>query len=132
MPSEVFPRLCGGTFFLQLLRMKKPSSRSKADGRLGEKDSVNNQRVLESLIRFFDPDFAVYADNTFKGDTSDYRACKASVGDNLPFDTRTDFSRFDSMIKNNYEAAQNKMVSFVSKYIRDCNTYAVRGVMEEN
>ena len=60
MPDEVYPRLCGGTFFLQLLRMKKPSSRSKADGRLGEKDSVNNQRVLEALIRFFSPDFAVY------------------------------------------------------------------------
>jgi len=121
MPSEVYPRLCGGTFFLQLLRMKKPSSRSKADGRLGEKDTVNNQRVLEALIRFFAPNFQVYADNTFKGDTSDYRACKAEAGENLPFDTRTDFSRFDSMIKNNYETAQNKMVSFVSKYILGCD-----------
>lgn len=120
MPDEVYPRLCGGTFFLQLLRMKKPSSRSKADGILGEKDTVNNQRVLEALIRFFNPDFMVYADNTFKGDTSDYRACKKSTGDNLPFDdSRTDFSRFDSLIKNNYEVAQEKMVSFVSKYIRD-------------
>lgn len=129
MPDEVYPRLCGGTFFLQLLRMKKPSSRSKGDGRLGEKDSVNNQRVLEALIRFFSPDFAVYADNTFKGDTSDYRACKATTGDNLPFDdSRTDFSRFDLLIKSNYEVAQKKMISFVSKYIRDDNADIVEKV----
>ena len=77
------PRLCGGTFFLQVLRMKKPMSRKPSKALEGEKDRVNNQRVLEALIQLFDPKFMVYADSTFKGDTSDYRACKEAAEDFL-------------------------------------------------
>ena len=119
MPTTNVPRLCGGTFFLQILRMKKPSTRTKKDGLKGEKDQVNNQRVLEALIQFFSPKFQVYADSTFKGDTSDYRACKEATGDNLPFDeSRTDFSTFDSLIKNNYDKVLPLMQSFVKRFIR--------------
>lgn len=119
MPNTDIPRLCGGTFFLQLLRMKKPPTRSRADGLMGERDLVNNQRILEALIRMFKPDFMVYADSTFKGDVSDYRACKAAVGDNLPFDeTRADFSKFDEIIRHDYQHALPVMHMFVKKYIK--------------
>lgn len=112
------PFLCGGTFFTQLLRMKKSPSRSRTDGLTGEKDKVNNQRMLEALIRFFKPDFMVYSDNTFKGDTSDYKSCKESQGDNLPFDeSRTDFSYFDNLVKKQYKDVLPLMKQFVDRFI---------------
>ena len=118
MPNKIVPRLCGGTFFLQILRMKNPKSRSNAAGMLGEKDSVNNQRVLEALIRFFKPNFQVYSDGTFKGDTSDYRACKEATGDNLPFDEgRTNFAPFDLAVKNEYAKVLPVMKHFVNRFI---------------
>lgn len=113
------PYLCGGTFFTQLLRMKKSASRTKADGLKGEKDQVNNQRMLESLILFFKPDFKVYSDGTFKGDTSDYKNCKESQGENLPFDdSRTDFSQFDNLIKTQYKQVLPVMKQFVDRFIK--------------
>ena len=112
------PRLCGGTFFLQVLRMKKPMSRKPSKALEGEKDRVNNQRVLEALIQLFDPKFMVYADSTFKGDTSDYRACKEAAGSNLPFtDKYTDFSVFDRIVKTDYKMILPRMKHFTDTFI---------------
>ena len=112
------PRLCGGTFFLQVLRMKKPMSRKPSKALEGEKDRVNNQRVLEALIQLFDPTFMVYSDGTFKGDTSDYRACKEAVGTNLPFTEKyTDFSTFDNIVKIDYEKILPRIKTFTDTFI---------------
>lgn len=112
------PRLCGGTFFLQVLRMKKPMSRKKAKGLDGEKDKVNNQRVLEALIQLFDPKFKVYTDGTFKGDTSDYRSCKEAAGSNLPFTEKySDFSIFDGIVKSDYSKVLPRIKHFTDAFI---------------
>lgn len=112
------PRLCGGTFFLQVLRMKKAASRKKTKGLDGEKDKVNNQRVLEALIQLFDPKFVVYSDGTFKGDTSDYRSCKEWTGSNLPFTEKyTDFSIFDNIVKSEYKKVLPRIRRFTDIFI---------------
>ena len=126
MTNKGTPRLCGGTFFLQVLRMKKPKVRRQADLLDGVTEPLSNQRVLEALIRIFEPNFMVYADGTFKGDVSDYRACKESNGDNLPFDdSRTDFSHFDSIIKNDYSRVLPAMCHFVDTFINTDKMYPV-------
>jgi len=118
MSNNNVPRLCGGTFFLQILRMKKPMSRKKENGLVGEKDKVNNQRALEALIQLFDPSYKVYSDGSFKGDTSAYRACTKSVGSNLPFsDKYANFTPFDNIVKNNYERILPRIKHFTDTFI---------------
>ena len=124
MATKNTPRLCGGTFFLQILRMKKKKIRKQSELLNGKTEPLSNQRVLEALIRIFNPDFAVYSDNTFKGDVSDYRACKESCGDNLPFDeSHTDFSHFDNVIKNDYNRVLPEMNRFVDLFIAPDKMY---------
>jgi len=116
------PRLCGGTFLLQVLRMKKPATRKPSKALDGEKDKVNNQRVLEALIQLFDPTFVVYSDGTFKGDTSDYRACKEATGSNLPFTEKyADFSTFDNIVKSDYMKILPRMKRFTNTFVHTDN-----------
>lgn len=126
------PRLCGGTFFLQILRMKKNKIRKQSELLDGKTEPLSNQRVLEALIRIFNPNFSVYAVNTFKGDVSDYRACKESCGDNLPFDeSRTDFSHFDKVIKNDYNRILPEMKRFVDLFIATDKMYpAIKAILD--
>lgn len=118
MPSSDIPRLCGGLFLLQLLRMKKPSTRTKAEGLKGQKDSVNNQRVFEALIRIFYPDFKINSDESFAKDTAEYRACKKSAGINLPFKMKyCDSTPFDTMVKTRYNDILPVVSEFADLYL---------------
>ena len=118
MSNTDVPRLCGGTFFLQILRMGKPPTRTKDEGRRGIKDEVNNQRVLEALIRFFKPEFKPDSDgDTFVGNVSEYRACKVSTGTNLPFEDDYYIDQFDVLIKSNYQPVAKQMSRFVDSFI---------------
>lgn len=118
MPNTNVPRLCGGTFFLQILRMKKPSTRTKDEGKKGIKDEVNNQRVLEALIRFFKPQFKPDSvGDTFVGNVSEYRACKVNSGTNLPFDDDHSIEKFDALVKSNYQQVAKQMSKFVDRFV---------------
>ena len=120
MPNADVPRLCGGTFLTQILRTKKPPTKTKAEGLQGAKDSVNNQRVLETLIQFFDPKFFSTYDKTFKGDVSAYLSCKKIEGTNLPFTKKyygDKVPKFDTLIKSNYNEPLRLMENFVETYI---------------
>lgn len=120
MPNVDVPRLCGGTFFTQILRMKKASTRSQEDALLGIRDEVNNQRTLEALIKFFKPDFVVYSDSTFKGMVSGYRSCQEVSGEYLPFtDEYADIAGFDKAVKEKYNDTVDMMVDFANRFI-DC------------
>lgn len=128
MSNADVPRLCGGTFLTQLLKTKKPSSRSKAEGLSGEKDSVNNQRVLEALIHIFYPEFTITCDDTFKTDVSAYLACDKAQGTNLPFTAKhcgNHLNIFDSLIKTKYAVLLNQMVEFVDTYLKRDNIKSV-------
>jgi len=119
------PRLCGGTFFLQVLRMKKNKVRKQSELLDRKTEPRSNQRVLEGLIRIFNPKFSANIGNTFKINTSDYLACKDNYGDCLPFDeAHTDFSQFDGIVKNNYNLALSGMKYFVDQFIDPDKMYS--------
>ncbi len=127
------PRLCGGTFFFQILRTKKPSTITKAEGLKGEKDSVNNQRILEALIRFFYPSFKPTCDSTFKGDVSSYLACDKSEGTNLPFTRKYYYdtvAKFDDVVKRNFDEPLSLMEEFVDSFIDEDKCDAVCALLQ--
>ena len=122
MTTRDVPRICGGTFFLQVLRMKKPKVRRQAELLEGDIEPLSNQRILEAMIRIFYPKFNPLAGDSFKGDVSDYRACKESDGENLPFtQAYYDFSHFDEIIVNDYARALRGMKYFVNQFINTDN-----------
>lgn len=103
MPNSV-PHLCGGTFFVLLTEAK------------GE--TINNTNMLEALIKMFKPSFSQPSyGTTFKGDTSDYRACKKSYSSYLPFNEDVVIEAFDNRVKNEYASLLEKMESFVFTYL---------------
>ena len=120
MTNMNIPRLCGGTFFLQILRMKKPSTRTKDEGRRGIKDEVNNQRVLEALIHFFDPEFKTPpGGDSFKKSVSGYRYCAERDVTGTPFTGgHVSFDKFDTAVKSNDKRILSLMKDFIDRFIR--------------
>lgn len=120
MPNVDVPRLCGGTFLTQLLRMKKPPTRANEYCLRGVRDEVNNQRMLEALIRFFDPDFMTTCDDTFKTDVSAYLSCSKDKGANLPFTKKyygDKMDAFNMAVMGKYSSVQKLMEDFVDRFI---------------
>ena len=120
MTNMNIPRLCGGTFFLQILRTKKSSTRTKDEGRRGIKDEVNNQRILESLILFFDPEFKTPpGGDSFKKSVSGYRYCAVRDVTGTPFTGgHVSFQKFDTAVKSNDKHIISLMKGFIDKYIQ--------------
>lgn len=118
MQNKSVPYLCGGTFFV-LLEQAKGKKATRRQLKTGKKDRVSNKNMLEALIQFLVPSFQKPpAGDTFEGDTSDYKACKVSYGENLPFDDDVEIQAFDSRIKTNYLAVLAKMDDFIDSYLR--------------
>lgn len=111
------PYLCGGTFLIQLIRMKKPSTHSKKDGLKGKKDLVNNQYLMEALIRFFFPQFNLssLSGSTFKSEVTRYLHCQVDKTANLCFDQ--DMSEFDRAVKTSFSAVLPAMEDLVEKFV---------------
>lgn len=115
MPNTV-PYLCGGTFFVLLTEAKGTTKTQRQ--RLQEADTINNTNMLEALIKMFKPSFSQPSyGTTFKGDTSDYRACKKSYSSYLPFNEDVVIEAFDNRVKNEYASLLEKMESFVFTYL---------------
>jgi hypothetical protein len=55
MTNGSIPRLCGGTFFAQLLLSRKPTV-SQRQRTQGETDVFHNEDVLFALLRIFQRD----------------------------------------------------------------------------
>lgn len=118
MQNKSVPYLCGGTFFV-LLEQAKGKKASRRQLKSGMKDRISNKNMLEALIQFLVPSFQKPpAGDTFEGDTSDYKACKVSYGENLPFDDDVEIQAFDSRIKTNYLTVLAKMDDFIDSYLR--------------
>lgn len=115
MPNTV-PYLCGGTFFVLLTEAKGKTKTQRQ--RLQEADIINNTNMLEALIKMFKPSFTQPSyGTTFKGDTSDYRACKKSYSTYLPFNEDVVIEAFDKRARTEYSSLLEGMKSFVYTYL---------------
>ncbi len=112
------PYLCGGTFFI-LLTEAKVKTATRRELQSGKKDRVSNKNMLEGLIQLIISSFKQpIAGRTFEGDTSDYRACKVSFGENLPFDDSIEITEFDKRIKEHYLAVLGDIEHFIEMFLK--------------
>ena len=110
--------LSGGIFFSLLLEAKgkRPSPRELRNGK--KKCEITNKNMLEGLIQLFCPSFEQPSyGTTFEGDTSDYRSCKASDGQNLPFDDEAEIKDFDKRVKNSYTSVLVEMNDYIGTFL---------------
>lgn len=116
MENLTIPRLCGGTFFTLLLQAKKQrtSARQKV---LGKKDGLSNKDVFLELLRIVNPNFKEPAGNSFSTYTSEYKACRLSANEYLPFDKVPIIASFNDAVINNYISVLKAMSELLETYI---------------
>ncbi len=118
MKTIPVPYLCGG-IFLVLLTEAKGKKTSPRQLKRGKKDRVSNRNMLEALIQFVVPSFnQPAAGRTFEGDTTDYRACKVSYGENLPFNDEVEIEAFDRRVRTQYISVLRQMNDFIDCFLR--------------
>ncbi len=101
-------RLCGGTFFVLLLREKRNNRTKKQLKNFGS-DGLTNISLMEHLILLFDDTFEKPAGDSMDNRTSLYKKCKISEADCLPFHDDALVHAFDRKIKNNYVTCLSSM-----------------------
>lgn len=109
------PRLCGGTFFVLLLRAKR--SRVKKEIRQFGNGGVTNPELLKSLILLFDPDYTAPKGTSLETNTSLYKFCEISSADCLPFFDTTLINTFDRKIKTEYRNELYNMKNLVDFFL---------------
>lgn len=117
MTKDENPRLCGGTFFTLLLQDLKERKKAREHYK-GERDGLSDPEVLIGLIKVINPDYEGPADPmTLKGKANDYKSCKTSKGEYLPFGDRLVLQAFDNRVKTAYPDALKDMVRFVDQFL---------------
>lgn len=116
MTNDGVPRLCGGTFFTQLLQSRKPTV-SQRQRRQRETDAFHNEDVLFALLRLVQPDAIKPAGNSFETYTTNYKKCDGSIGDDLRFDNQTILSSFSRRLANEYESLLGASTAFCVDFI---------------
>lgn len=118
MTSRDYPRLCGGTFFTLVLEALQPRMRAKEHYR-GESDGLSDPEVLIGLIKVINPDYVAPRDpkKALKTKTNEYKACKTSSGEYLPFGDTATIRAFDTRVREDYAATRDAMLGFVERFI---------------
>lgn len=101
------PRLCGGTFFVLLLRAKR--TRAKKEIQKFGNGGVTNPELLKSLILFFDPDYIATAGTSLETNTSLFKSCEISYADCLPFFDAALINAFDRKMQTTYHSELSTM-----------------------
>ena len=116
MTNIEYRRLCGGTFMTlviqALLQRKKAREHYK-----GESDKLNDPDVLVGLITVINPDYEDPGKAVLKTKANDYKSCKLSKGQYLPFGDKLAIEVFDQRVQTDYLAARNDMCIFVDSFI---------------
>jgi hypothetical protein len=116
MTKNDVPRLCGGTFFTQLLLSRKPTA-SKRLRTQGVTDIFHNEDVLFALLQIVQPDSIKPTGNSFETYTTNFKKCDGSIGEDLKFKNENVISSFKNDLAENYPAKLQKMTSFCVDYI---------------
>lgn len=131
MPNDEKYTLCGGTFLTLLLQARKQRTGARKNA-MGESDGLSDSEVFAGLIRVLMPNFDIPAGRSFVTYTSDYKACRLSANDYLPFDNKSLIENFDQAMDEDYNAVLKRMCDFVSAFIDEQNhgKWLVRALME--
>lgn len=123
--------LCGGTFFVLLLQARKQRTAARKN-LMGMQDGLSDSDLFEALIRVAFPDYISPAGRSIKTYTSNYKACKLSANEYLPFNNTELVNIFDQRIKDDYKNVLNRMCEFTASFIDENNmgSWLVRAILE--
>jgi hypothetical protein len=116
MAKGDIPRLCGGTFFTQLLLSRKPTV-SQRQRTQGKTDVFHNEDVLFALLQVFQPDAIKPTGNSFETYTSNFKKCDGSIGEDLRFDNESVRDVFRKRMEDDYAAVANDVAILCTNYI---------------
>lgn len=116
MTTDRKPRLCGGTFFVLLLQALK-NRKSAREHYKGERDGLSDPEVLIGLIKVINPDFEPPELKRIKTKSNDFKACKLSKGEYLPFGNTPEIESFDERVRTDYRSALMSMTAFVNEFL---------------
>ena len=116
MTNIEYPRLCGGTFMTLVIQalLQRKTAREHYKG---ESDKLNDPDVLVGLITVINPDYEDPGKAVLKTKANDYKSCKLSTGQYLPFGDKLAIEVFDQRVRTDYLAARNDMCIFVDSFI---------------
>ena len=116
MTNSDYPRLCGGTFFILVLQALRQRMKAREHYK-GESDGLKDPNVLIGLIRVINPDYIEPAGDALKGKTNDFKSCKTSTGEYLPFGNTVEIEEFDNRVQTSYQDALGAMATFVDTFL---------------
>lgn len=115
MSNSDYPRLCGGTFFTLVLQDIKQRISAREHYK-GESDGLTDPDVLVGLIKVIDPDYK-HPNKSLKTKVNDYKSCKQSKGQYLPFGNTAEITEFDNRVKTDYVDVLRAMTGFVQDFL---------------
>lgn len=116
MTNNDYPRLCGGTFFILVLQALRQRMKAREHYK-GESDGLKDPNVLVGLIKVINPDYQEPSGDALKGKTNDFKSCKTSTGQYLPFGDTVEVEEFDSRVQTAYASALGQMDNFVGQFL---------------
>lgn len=116
MTNNDYPRLCGGTFFILVLQALRQRMKAREHYK-GESDGLKDPNVLVGLIKVINPDYQEPSGDALKGKTNDFKSCKTSTGQYLPFGNTVEVEEFDSRVQTAYASALGQMDNFVGQFL---------------
>lgn len=116
MTNNGVPRLCGGTFFTQLLLSRKPTV-SQRQRTQGETDVFHNEDVLFALIQIIQPDAIKPTGTSFETYTTNFKKCDGSIGEDLKFENENVRSAFIKRLTDEYQTVLNAVATLCADYI---------------
>ena len=116
MTNNDFPRLCGGTFFTLVLQALKPRIKAREHYN-GDSDGLSDPDAFVGLLRVINPDYQEPQKGALRGKTNDYKACKISKGEYLPFGDVAVIQEFNNRIQTDYKAVLLDMNALVERFL---------------
>jgi hypothetical protein len=110
------PRLCGGTFFVLVLQALRQRVKARQHYK-GERDGLSDPEVLMGLIKVINPEYQEPREGALKGKTNDFKSCKTSTGQYLPFGNTPEIDTFDKRVRERFPDALNAMSIFVDDFL---------------
>lgn len=116
MEKKTIPFLCGGTFFTQILRARKPR-KSSAELTKGKKESLSEPEVFRRLISIYQLTDFFSPNSTLKSNTSHFKQCQKNLCSFIEFNDYDKQRDFATDIKEKDSKAFSAMVQFIHDFI---------------
>ena len=116
MEKTTIPFLCGGTFFAQILRARKPRQ-SPAEFVKGQKESLSEPELFRRLISIYHLSKFNSAGSSLKTNASHFKRCQGNVYSFIEFNDFDKRRNFEEDIQKEDSKAFSEMVRFIQDFI---------------